>query len=186
MTVFAPDVFRILLGPQWLPAAPIFQWLGVCGLHQVITSTTGWLFLSQGRGGDFFKLGLFNAVATVISFVIGLPWGPLGVAISYTICNYLVLVPATWWSAGRRGQVSTRDILSAAFPHALATVLSGTILIGLAPAMHPLGVLTCIGLASVSYAAYGAAILAFPAKRRMLNKNLQAFLGEVLFKRKLN
>ena len=74
---------------------PIFQWLGVCGLHQVITSTTGWLFLSQVRGGDFFKLGLFNAVATVISFVIGLPWGPLGVAISYTICNYLVLVLAT-------------------------------------------------------------------------------------------
>ena len=25
MTVFAPDVFRILLGPQWLPASPFFS-----------------------------------------------------------------------------------------------------------------------------------------------------------------
>ena len=46
MIVFAEDLFRAVLGAQWMPAAQVFQWLGICGLHQVATSTLGWLFLS--------------------------------------------------------------------------------------------------------------------------------------------
>src|SRR6202011_2220183 len=100
--VFADDVFLILLGPHWLTAAPIFRWLGVGGLLQIMSGTFGWIFLSQGRGGDLFKAGLFNSVTTVACFVGGLPWGPLGVAAVYVISDYLVRLPATVWATGRR------------------------------------------------------------------------------------
>ena len=82
-----------------------------------MTSTLGWLFLSQGRGSDFFWIGLFGALTTVASFVIGLPWGPLGVAVAYTITCYIALVPATFWSLGRRGPVSTHDLVTTVIPH---------------------------------------------------------------------
>lgn len=175
--VFAEDVFLILLGPHWVAAAPIFRWLGLAGLHQVVTSTVGWLFLSQGRGGDLFRIGVFNAVATVASFVVGLPWGPLGVAMAYTIANYLVLLPVTWWASGQRGAVSTRDLVTTTLPHVAATVASAAVLILLAGGLpSPPGAIMCLGLALVSYAVYGLVMLVVPAKRLLLGKNLQAFV----------
>ena len=186
VTVFADDVFRILLGPQWQPSVPIFRWLGVCGLHQVVTSTVGWLFISQGRGGDFFKIGVFNAITVVASFVIGLPWGPLGVAIAYTIDNYAVLLPVTWWSTGQRGPVTTRVMVMTTIPHVVATASSAAILIGLSPELGRLSTGMCLALAFSSYAIYGLVMLLFPAKRQIFGENLRTFVGMYLSKDKLN
>jgi PST family polysaccharide transporter len=181
MIVFADDFFRILLGPRWVPAAPIFQWLGVCGLHQVITSTTGWLFLSQGRGGDFFKIGLFNAITTVASFLAGLPWGPLGVAIAYTVQNYTVLVPATWWSTGRRGPVGTGTLLSTVLPHAVASLIAALVLIAFAQMPRPFGIAACFALICASYVIYIGVVLVFSEKRRMVKENLKVlFAGRAI------
>jgi polysaccharide transporter, PST family len=178
-TVFAEDVFLILLGPSWVPAAPIFCWLGVAGLHQVVTATVGWLFLSQGRGGDLFKIGALGAIITVASFIVGLPWGPLGVAIGYTIANYVVLLPLVWWSAGQRGPVTTRDIVVTTIPHAIATAASAVMLIGAAIALPGRSAVACLGLLLLSYVAYGLVMLFFPAKRLVLGRNLRA-LGDML------
>ena len=175
--IFAEDVFLILLGPHWVPAAPIFRWLGVCALHQVMTATMGWLFLSQGRGGDLFKVGLISSAGTVASFVIGLPWGATGVAMAYTIADYLVRIPVTWRSAGRQGPVSTRNLVVTALPHAVATVASALALIGLGFAVPSRGASVCLGLGLASYAVYGLVLLAFPPKRLVLGRNVWAFAG---------
>jgi PST family polysaccharide transporter len=177
--VFAEDVFSILLGPHWILAAPIFRWLGVAGLHQIMTSTVGWLYMSQGRGGDFFKIGLFGAVTTVTSFVLGLPWGPLGVAIAYTIANYVVLLPATWWSTGRHGPVSTRDLLAAAIPHVVGTSMSAVVMISIASVINTPSFLDCVALVTLSYLVYGLVLTFFPQKRSVLGENLR-MLGRML------
>ena len=127
-TLYAEDVFRILLGDRWLASAPIFAWLGLAGLHQVMTSTIGWLYISQGRGGGFFRIGVFGAVTTVAAFVAGLPWGPIGVAAAYTISDYLVRLPVIWAAAGRVGPVGTRDLYSMAMPHAFSTMVAAVAL----------------------------------------------------------
>jgi polysaccharide transporter, PST family len=171
--IFAKDVFSILFGPQWAVAVPIFQWLGVAGLSQVMTSTLGWLFVSQGRGGDFFRIGLFSALTTVASFAVGLPWGPLGVAIAYTINNYVVLVPAALWSSGRRGPVSARDLLTAAIPHAVATGTSAITMASIWHVIHLPSLLACAALATLSYLVYGLVLLLFPEKREIFSKNLK-------------
>jgi PST family polysaccharide transporter len=176
VVVFAEDVFLILLGPHWVPAAQIFRWLGLAGIHQVMTTTVGWLFMSQGRGGDFFKMGLFGAIVSVASFVVGLPWGPVGVAAAYTIANYTVLLPAFWWSSGRRGPVRGRDLVLTALPHAVASAASGLVLGGISFVLQAPSPIICLGLTVLSYAVYGLGIFAFPAKRLILRKNLHAFL----------
>ena len=176
VVVFADDVFLILLGPHWVPAAPIFRWLGVAGLLQAMLMTGAWLLLSQARGGHLFKLGLFIATTTVTSFLIGLPWGPLGVAKSYAITNYIIVAPVVWW-LGRRGPVSTRDIVVTALPHIASTAVSGIILVGIWLVLPSPNALMCFGLAVVSYVGYGLVLVAFPAKRLLLGKNLRAFVG---------
>ncbi len=175
VTIFADDVFAILFGPHWAPAVPIFRWLGLCGLHQVMTSTTGWLFMSQGRSGDLFRIGVINAVATVIAVVIGLPWGALGVAMSYTVANYVVLLPITWWWAGAKGPVRTADLIRTAVPHVAATAASAIVLLEAARGPSRAGIALCFGLMIASYLVYVAIMLLYPAKRAILASYIASF-----------
>jgi PST family polysaccharide transporter len=172
-TVYSEDVFRLLLGERWLACAPIFAWLGLAGLHQVMTSTIGWLYISQGRGSGFFRLGLFGAVTTVASFVAGLPWGPVGVAAAYAISDYVVRLPVIWASAGREGPVSMRDLYTMAAPHSVALAAAAAALLALKPEVEQLDVATCGALAVLSYAVYVAVLMLFREKRAYLMHNAE-------------
>jgi PST family polysaccharide transporter len=171
--IFAKDVFSILLGSQWTAAVPIFQWLGVAGLSQVMTSTLSWLFLSQGRGSDFFQIGLFSSLTTIASFVLGLPWGPQGVAVAYTINNYAILVPAMLWSSGRRGPVSTYNLVNAVIPHLVATAVTALTMISIWRVTTLPSLLGCAGLVTLCYSVYGLVLMLFPEKRSILLENLR-------------
>jgi len=177
--VFAEPVFSILLGPQWTSAVPIFRWLAIAGLPQFMTFTGGWLLLSQGRGGDYFKMGVFISVASIASFVAGLPWGPVGVAAAYAVTNYLILAPGMWWITGRSGPVTFRDLLITALPHAVAVAVSAAVLGGTRIIFSSADVFTCLGLVILSYAVYGAVMILFPEKRRMLAQSLRTFTNMV-------
>jgi PST family polysaccharide transporter len=122
-----------------------------------MTATVRWLFLSQGRRSDLLKVGLFNAITAVASFLRGLPWGPLGVATAYTISDYLLRLPATLWSAGRRGPVGMREVVATAItlPHAAATFVTGGVLIGIALTLpNPNSTICIMLLAVLSYSVY--------------------------------
>jgi PST family polysaccharide transporter len=174
--VFSNEVFEFLLGPRWLPAAPIFQWLGICALHQVMTTTVAWLFLSQGRGGEYFRLGAISAVTTVASFLAGLPWGPMGVAIAYTVTDYALRLPLSFWSAARRGPVSLRDLSRIALPHTAATCASAAMLVA-AATISPFGANTFLALLPLSYAVYGCVLMGFPAKQLAMRESLRSCSG---------
>ncbi|MCC7251277.1 lipopolysaccharide biosynthesis protein [Hyphomicrobium sp.] len=178
-TLYSEDVFRILLGERWLACAPIFAWLGLAGLHQVVTSTVGWLYISQGRGAGFFRLGLFGAVTTVASFVAGLPWGPVGVAAAYAISDYVIRLPVIWASAGREGPVTARDLCTMAAPHVLATATAATVLLALKPLADMPDALTCGILVGLSYAVYLGFLVLFPEKRGYLFRNAEFIRARV-------
>jgi PST family polysaccharide transporter len=177
VTVFAGDVFLTLLGPQWVAAAPIFQWLGLCGIHQVMTSTMGWLFLSQGRGGDYFKIGIYGSVTTLLSFAIGLPWGPIGVAAAYAISDYIVRVPVVWFIAGRRGPVGTHELYILAAPHFLAAAISGAALLWLSYMIRSPSVVLFVMLIIFSYATYILVIMLFTNTRSIILRNTIALMN---------
>lgn len=103
-------VIEVVLGPQWTQAARIFAWLSIAAVTQPISSTAGWLFVTQGRTKELFLIGLFSGVLIVTSFVVGLPWGPVGVAASYSISGALVRLPILFWYIGRRGPVRASDL----------------------------------------------------------------------------
>jgi polysaccharide transporter, PST family len=170
--VFAGEVFRLLLGPQWEPAVPIFQWLGLCGLNQVMTSSLSWLLISQERTGDLFKVGLCNAVISIAAVVAGIRWGGLGVAIAYTIANNLAVAPVTWRMVGRRGPVSTGDLISIGLPHALGAIASAGIMVGVSH-IGSLNILTSLALATLSYGVYLVTLMMFPIKRRIAVRTLR-------------
>jgi polysaccharide transporter, PST family len=123
---------------------------------------------------EFFKIGLFNSVVPVTSFVIGLRWGVVGVAIAYTISNYAVILPASWWRSGCRGPVSSGDLVETAIPHAAATLAAGIALIAASVIVPTPGIGACGALLSLSYMTYAGIMLIFPVKRQVLLSNLKA------------
>jgi PST family polysaccharide transporter len=166
-TVFAHDVFLLLLGERWVDAAPIFVWLGIAGMHQVMTSTMGWLFLSQGRGRDYFVVGAVSCVLTLCAFVIGLPWGPVGVAMALTLSELSLKAPLAWIVAGRQGPVSLKDLVRAALPHAAALGTTAGVALALSAKVEAAGLVTLGAATIVAYLVYGATLALAPAKRKL-------------------
>ncbi len=107
--VDAHSIVRIALGPQWDEAAKIFYVLGIGGLVEPMTVMTSWLFVGEGRTRDYLITGLVGVPVMIVGFLVGLPYGPVGVATGYTVVTCVGLVPLFWF-VGRSGPVSSRDL----------------------------------------------------------------------------
>jgi PST family polysaccharide transporter len=109
-TVMTADwLLPLILGPRWGAAVPMYRWLAVAGFFQPVGSSTGWLFMSQGRGRDMFRWSFISTGFSVASFVIALHWGAVAVAASYALINTLVVCPLLFSYVARRGPVRTGD-----------------------------------------------------------------------------
>jgi len=117
----------LLLGPNWTPAAELYMVLGISALAQPVGNSTGWLLISQGRSKDMLRWGIFSSIAIVASFIIGLHWGVLGLAWSYTAAITFIITPALWYWVGRRGPVGFGDLAGATLPFLLVSGLDGFI-----------------------------------------------------------
>jgi PST family polysaccharide transporter len=106
-----------LLGPKWEAAAVIFKAFALAALYFPIGTAVVWAVVSQGRGKEFLRINLITSVITISAFVAGLPFGPVGVAFAFSIAGLLVSVPVTFYLAGRRGSVRTRDLWAGFFRH---------------------------------------------------------------------
>lgn len=110
------ETIRLLLGERWMPAAPLFAWLGLAGIMQPIANSTGWLYLSQGHTREMMRFGLFSSLVTIAGFCVGLPWGAVGVAAAYAVATGAIQ-PVQWWYIGRIGPVGFLDFASVQLPY---------------------------------------------------------------------
>jgi O-antigen/teichoic acid export membrane protein len=117
-------IIHIFLGPQWIGAVRIFVILGISALFQPIANTTGWILISQGRTHDMLKWGLMSGPIIITSFLIGLPWGAIGVAASYACARVCVVDPLLYWFVGRQGPVRTIDFYKTMAPFVAASLAS--------------------------------------------------------------
>jgi PST family polysaccharide transporter len=99
-----------VLGPKWKDAAVIFAGFTMAALAYPLTMASTWLFASQGRGKDWMVASSIVSGVTLCSFLVGLPFGPAGVAISYSASCVLIQLPFVYHIAGRRGPVSRKNL----------------------------------------------------------------------------
>lgn len=108
--LFADDMIRVFLGPKWSAAAAIFRLLAPTILVFALINPLFWLLSSLGLVGRSLKMALVIAPIMIASYVIGLPYGPRGVALAYSVVMLLWVLPAIAWSV-RGTAIRTRDIL---------------------------------------------------------------------------
>jgi O-antigen/teichoic acid export membrane protein len=82
-----------LFGDKWAGMIPIIQVFSILGALQSIGATGSWLYESQGRTGIMFRWGLVTGSIYLVSFIVGLRWGVLGVAVAYTVANFVLWYP---------------------------------------------------------------------------------------------
>ena len=117
-----------VLGPKWNAAAVIFAAFTVVALSSPLTTASTWLFASQGRGKDWVLTSSTVSAVTLCSFLVGLPFGPAGVAISYAVLCVLIEMPFIYYIAGRQGPVSRKDLWTGCLRHLPAWgVVCGTV-----------------------------------------------------------
>ncbi len=139
--LFAHDLIFVLLGPKWKDAAEILRLLAPTILIFALINPIGWLIFSLGMVGRSLKATLVFAPLVICGYIMGLPYGPKGVAFGYSAVMALWAVPLIMW--GIHGTVvSFRDIVLAASRPLVSGIVASALAFGVqflcGPSLSPL------------------------------------------------
>jgi polysaccharide transporter, PST family len=158
----------LLLGPNWAPASELYMVLGISALVQPVGNSTGWLFISQGRSKDMLGWGIVSSIAVVASFIIGLHWGILGLAWSYTVVIIGVITPTLWYWVGRHGPVGFGDLAGATLPFLLVSGIDGLLFLQVRHYWTPSPIPGLIAAVSWHFAVQAALLSLHPRTRPVI------------------
>jgi O-antigen/teichoic acid export membrane protein len=167
--VGADWVVPLLLGGQWAESVPLFRALALAAFVGPVDSGSGWLVISLGRTGRQFKWGLLTTALTLAGFFVGIRWGAFGVALSFSLCRAVMLIPKLIYSC-EGSPVRWVEIIETVSRPAIAALLSGAALFLLARYV-PLAAHGLSGLAVSCFffgLMYIGVWLALPGGRRTL------------------
>src|SRR5438477_5729633 len=112
LTLTGRDLIFVLLGRGWEESGRIFTifgpGIGICLLY----GTHGWIHLSIGSADRWLRWSIVELATTSGLFVIGLRWGPAGVAAAWIASFWILAVPGLWY-AGRPALLRIRRVIDA-------------------------------------------------------------------------
>jgi len=126
LTLVGKDVVRLVLGPRWAESGRIFQIFAPGIGAMLLCSTVGWVHLSVGKPGRWLRWNIIALAATVSLFLVGLHWGPSGVAVAWSVSYWILLIPGYWY-AGRPIEFGISALLSAIWRYAAAALVAGVV-----------------------------------------------------------
>jgi PST family polysaccharide transporter len=123
--LFADDLVILLLGPKWQHAAVIFRLMSPTVLVFALIDPWGSLLCSTGRVGRSLGIALVIAPLVIGGYVIGLPYGPNGVALGFSAMMVVWVLPHIAWCI-KGTLIAPRDVWLAVSKPFLAGVVAGT------------------------------------------------------------
>jgi len=166
MIVNSQDLIGLALGPRWEGVAPIFAILGMDAFVAPVSSSMGWLFVSQGRTREMRDYGVLSSIIFVACFVAGLPWGPQGVAAGYVVAGVIEISFLTRVGT-RRGPLRGRDLAQSLAPFALGVGVTFAASYGLQQIL-PSGPMSLLLQSLCAYAVFAGTLATLPRGRRVL------------------
>jgi O-antigen/teichoic acid export membrane protein len=118
------DIIRFLLGPGWEESGHIFVLFGPGIGVMLLYYAHGWIHLSIGRPERWFRWGLVEFLFTGGLFLLGLHWGPSGIALAWTISYFVLMFPGFKY-AGKPIGLGIRPIFNAIWRFFAASVVAG-------------------------------------------------------------
>lgn len=123
-------VVPLLLGNQWTESVPLFRALALAAFISPVDFGAGWIVVPLGHANRQFKWSLIATLFTLVGFFIGIRWGAVGVALSFSICRAILLIPKLIY-ASRGTPVRWIETIQTVSRPAIAALLSAGALFAL-------------------------------------------------------
>jgi PST family polysaccharide transporter len=123
LTLSGKDLILVLLGAKWAPAGHIFTFFGPGIGIMILYATHGWIHLSVGRPDRWFRWAILEFIVTCLLFILGLHWGPVGVATAWSVSFWILTIPAIWY-AGEPIGLKVSSVLSAIWRYFAASMIA--------------------------------------------------------------
>jgi len=170
--LFAGEIVRIVLGPKWTDAIPLFRLMTPTILAFAFINPLAWFLISSGRVERSLRISFLIAPVVILGAVVGVRFGPTGAAIGFSTMMTLLTIPVIAWA--RAGTTLTggaiwravRDPLTAGAVAAIAGVVISRGFLSNLPAL-PVAILG----AGIVYLVH-LMMLLFPLKQRALYVDL--------------
>ncbi|WP_445490477.1 lipopolysaccharide biosynthesis protein [Rhodopseudomonas sp. RCAM05734] len=160
----------LLYGPKWIDCSPIVSFFAFGSLMTPLGTVATWLMITQGRTARLLKYGLIGNVMSVLSLLVGISWGAVGVALSFAVFS-IPIHGLTIWAATRDGPVSLARFTGMLLPIVGAIVAAAVAVFSLSVMANRYGlpdaVEFCGGIA-IAYLTVGVALGCSAAGRRVL------------------
>lgn len=124
--IFGQDLISVLLGPKWQAAVPIFRLLAPTILMFAMMNPFSWLLFSMGWVKRSLRIALVIAPLAITAYLIGLPYGPKGVALAYSSAMTLWLVPHILWCI-HGTNISIGDVLGVVKRPLVSVIVAATL-----------------------------------------------------------
>jgi PST family polysaccharide transporter len=128
--LFADDIVLVVFGPKWADAAAMFRLLTPTILVFGIINPTGWLIQSVGLQGRSLRIAFVIAPLTIAAYLVGLPYGPNGVAFAFSASMVLWLVPHVLWAL-HKTVISPWDLFLATCRPFFASIVAAVFAFGI-------------------------------------------------------
>ncbi len=93
LILFPYPFVRILWGENWILVAELLPYFGILIMFQTLLSTTGHIYLLLNHERRFMLIGVGTAILMVIAIIFGSLYSMKAIAISYTFCYMILVVP---------------------------------------------------------------------------------------------
>jgi len=124
LTLIGKDVIRVLLGSKWDESGRIFTFFGPGIGVMLLYYTHGWIHLSIGRADRWLRWGLVEFATTAAFFFVGLRWGPVGIAVAWTVSFWTLVLPALRY-AGKPISLGIRPVVAVVWRYVAASFFAG-------------------------------------------------------------
>jgi len=94
---FADEIIRVLLGQKWIETIPIFRLLVPTVLVFGLINPFGWFLTASGRVVRSLNIAFLIAPSVILGIMLGLPHGPKGVALAFSVVMVLLTLPVIAW-----------------------------------------------------------------------------------------
>lgn len=127
--LFAEDIVLTLLGPKWTSATTTVRLLTPTLLVFAMINPTGWFLLSIGLIERSVKIALVIAPLVIGGYILGLPYGPEGVALGFSVALVLWVVPHILWSM-KGTAVGASDVFKVMIKPCVSGTIAGVLTLG--------------------------------------------------------
>ncbi len=164
----APQIVGIVLGPAWVACVPLFMALMPFAMVEPCSVFLHSVLIAKGEGSALLKWKLANAGLVLGSLLIGLPWGVLGVALSYGLGGLLLRFPLLFVYASRKTEIPFRTLIGSVAPTTGACAVAAMAAVYRNVHQPNLGPLQALGTVAIVLSLFAALTLLSPGPRAAL------------------